>query len=109
MALAIFVMIPYNLLMLDEPSNHLGESIVHPRSLYLSIAPPRFGHYRCRDMRCLEVMQRASIASIAKLLVVPQGASLFGPGRAKQVVVQYRRVVVSSTLPEFDWGPLSES
>lgn len=24
-ALAIFVMIPYNLLMLDEPSNHLGE------------------------------------------------------------------------------------
>ena len=25
-ALAIFVMIPYNLLMLDEPSNHLGES-----------------------------------------------------------------------------------
>lgn len=25
-ALAIFVMIPYNVLMLDEPSNHLGES-----------------------------------------------------------------------------------
>lgn len=24
-ALAIFVMIPYNLLMLDEPSNHLGK------------------------------------------------------------------------------------
>lgn len=25
-ALAIFVMIPYNVLMLDEPSNHLGEA-----------------------------------------------------------------------------------
>lgn len=33
-ALAIFVMIPYNLLMLDEPSNHLGEL------LGLNRAPP---------------------------------------------------------------------
>lgn len=33
-ALAIFVMIPYNLLMLDEPSNHLGEPV--PRAKELS-------------------------------------------------------------------------
>lgn len=33
-ALAIFVMIPYNLLMLDEPSNHLGKPIEITRFSY---------------------------------------------------------------------------